>query len=195
MGKETEIKYALATRQAWETLLGELETRFPGQWQTIQMETAYYDTPQGELAERRWTLRVRREDGRPILTCKTPLPDGNRGEWEISGGSLPRDLSRLVEQGAPRELLELTEDTLTRTCGARFTRHCRLLELPGCQVELALDCGLLLGKTRELPFQELELELKQGEEAAFRAWGRDFARQFGLQEEPRSKYARASRLP
>ena len=194
MGKETEIKYGLQNQEEFDALLQVLETRFPGGWETINMETEYYDTPDRLLAGNHWTLRIRSENGRSVLTCKTPRPDGNRGEWEAQDMGLPHGLTTLVRRGAPEGLMALYELPLRVACGARFTRYCRLTELPGCQVELALDRGVLLGATKELPFWELEVELKQGTEKAWLDWCRSFAGEQNLQKEPKSKFARAAAL-
>ena len=85
MGLELEFKYALTGPGQLEELRQELEKAF-GPWEAVEMETVYYDTPDQALAARHWTLRVRQENGRPVLTVKTPGPGRARGEWELPGG-------------------------------------------------------------------------------------------------------------
>ena len=99
MGLELEFKYALTGPGQLEELRQELEKAF-GPWEAVEMETVYYDTPDQALAARHWTLRVRQENGRPVLTVKTPGPGRARGEWELPGGGLA-DLSKLQTLGAP----------------------------------------------------------------------------------------------
>ena len=173
MGTELEFKYALSGAGQWSRLADELGGRF-GPWQEVKMETAYFDTQDRLLSGRQWTLRVRRENGVPVLTAKAPGPGRARSEWELPGGT-PRDLHRLAEQGAP---LDST----------------RLAELPGATAELALDEGVFTGGGRETPFWELEAELKGGSEDALAQWCRSLADAWGLLEEPRSKFLRAMAL-
>lgn len=97
MGLELEFKYALTGPGQLEELLQELEKAF-GPWEAVEMETVYYDTPDQALAARHWTLRVRQENGRPVLTVKTPGPGRARGEWELPGGGLA-DLSQIADAG------------------------------------------------------------------------------------------------
>ena len=82
MGLELEFKYALTGPGQLEELRQELEKAF-GPWEAVEMETVYYDTPDQALAARHWTLRVRQENGRPVLTVKTPGPGRARGDWQI----------------------------------------------------------------------------------------------------------------
>ncbi|MBO5129350.1 MAG: CYTH domain-containing protein [Oscillospiraceae bacterium] len=185
MGREFELKYA-ADQAALEILKG----RYPN-LRVISMETAYYDTPERKLSARRWTLRRRRENGASICTLKTPLPDGSRGEWEVEAPHIEKGIGDLCACGAPRELAVLTAPGVIQICGARFTRLAATIELEKSTVELALDSGALLGGGRELPFTEVEVELKSGDETAAVAFAQALAAEFGLKAEAKSKYRRA----
>ena len=77
MGREFELKYA-ATAQTQ----ADIEARF-GDFQTIAMETTYYDTADHALSARHITLRCRRENGISVCTLKTPTGGIGRGEWEM----------------------------------------------------------------------------------------------------------------
>ncbi len=192
MGLELEYKYALAGPSQLDRLRRELGKTF-GPWEAVEMETIYYDTPDHALSARRWTLRVRRENGNPVLTVKTPGPDGARYEWELPGGGL-RDLPRLQALGAPQEVTSLQPDQLSPRCGARFRRLRCLAHLPEVQAELALDQGVLTGGGQELPFWELEVERKDGSGEALAQWCRSLAGDWNLRKEPWSKFARAASL-
>ncbi len=192
MAQEIELKYGLEDGAQFADLLAGLRRAYPGNWQEISMRTYYYDTPDNALSARHWTLRMRLENDTAVLTLKTPDKGLSRGEWEIPEGQIPNDLPQLVDAGAPAALLDMKP--LRILCGARFLRHCRMVEIPGGQVELALDHGILLGGTKELPFWELEAELKQGDSQALITWCRELAASWNLQEEPRSKFVRASQL-
>lgn len=185
MGREFELKY-----KADSGKIDAIQRTF-GDFTTITMVTAYYDTPEQTLRQRHWTLRRRLENGRSICTVKTPKPDGSRGEWELECPSITNAVPELCHLGAPGELLILTASGLTEVCSARFTRLAATVKLSGCTVELALDQGFLLGGGKELPFAEVEVELKDGGDTACVAFAENLAKKFGLVAEPLSKVQRA----
>ena len=188
MGREFELKY-----RADRKTLAAIRESFSG-FVSIDMETAYFDTPVADLARRRWTLRRRLENGKSVCTVKTPGPDGSRGEWETENSSIGDAVAELCKLGAPVELAQLTRDGVSQVCAARFTRLAATLTPPGCVVELALDQGCLLGGGKELPFAEVEVELKDGSREAAVAFARELAGKFRLEPEPASKVQRALAL-
>ena len=188
MGREFELKYRATPEQ-----IAAVRAQF-GEFSAIAMETTYYDTPEGAFSHLRWTLRRRMENGRSVCTLKTPLPDGSRGEWETEMDSIEDAIPELCKLGASRKLLLLTAGGIAPSCGAKFTRLARTLTPEGCTVELALDQGVLLGGGKELPFAEIEVELKAGREEAAVAFARTLAETFGLIPEPKSKVRRAQEL-
>ena len=188
MGREFERKY-----RADSGTIAAIRASF-GDFSEIRMETVYYDTLDAALSRRRWMLRRRYENGISVCTLKTPLPDGSRGEWETPCDDIRLAIEELCKLGAPEDLLTLTESGLTEACAARFTRLAKRLTLERCTVELALDEGALMGGGRALPFAEIEVELKSGEEAAATAFAESLARKFGLTPEPKSKAQRAMEL-
>ena len=188
MGREFELKYA-----ATEAELALLRSRYP-QLTPIAMETTYYDTPAGTLGKLHWTLRRRMENGKSVCTLKTPLPDGSRGEWETECDKILNAIEPLCALGAPKQLALLTAGGVEPVCGAKFTRLAGRIDTRGCTVELALDRGVLTGGGKILPFAEVEVELKDGAEAAAVAFAEALARELGLRPEPRSKVARARAL-
>lgn len=189
MGREFELKYRATPEQ-----LGRIRTGLALDWQTISMETVYYDTPAGDISRRKWTLRRRYENGRSICTLKTPLPDGSRGEWEVECGDIRSAVPMLCKLNVPKELLALDAEELRPVCGARFTRLAALVTLADCTLELALDRGILLGGGKEIPLCEIEAELKSGSKTAALAYAEHLRNTYRLTPERRSKYARASRL-
>lgn len=188
MGRELELKFAASS----ETLDAMEEKYAP--LTPVTMRTRYFDTPHQAFRGRRWTLRLRLENGRPICTLKTRLSDGSRGEYETESGDIVSAIPALLEQGAPAELEELAREGLEEVCGARFTRLARIIDVPGGQVELALDRGEFTGGGRTLPFTEAEAELKAGPDEVLARFGRALAEEFSLREEPRSKIQRAMAL-
>ena len=188
MGRELELKFAASS----ETLDAMEEKYAP--LTPITMHTRYFDTPHQAFRGRRWTLRLRLENGRPICTLKTRLSDGSRGEYETESGDIVSAIPALLEQGAPAELEELAREGLEEVCGARFTRLARIIDVPGGQVELALDRGEFTGGGRTLPFTEAEAELKAGPDEVLARFGRALAEESSLREELRSKIQRAMAL-
>ena len=188
MGREFELKY-----QATPEILASIRKKF-GNFSRISMETTYYDTADLALRQRKWTLRQRMENGKSVCTVKTPLPDGSRGEWEVESPDLSSGAARLCDMGAPREIADYVNQGVAPFCGAKFTRLARTMALPGGSVELALDEGVLLGGGRELPFAEVEVELKSGEDSVASAFAGKLAAEFDLIEQPKSKLARAMAL-
>ena len=188
MGREFELKY-----QAAPETIAAIHGKF-GEFTRISMETTYYDTADLALRSRKWTLRQRLENGRAVCTVKTPLPDGSRGEWEAENSDLSAGVTQLCGMGAPKEILDYVNQGVAPFCGARFTRLAKTIELPGGRVELALDEGVLLGGGRELPFAEVEVELKQGADEDAVAFAQALAERFDLTSEPKSKLRRALRL-
>lgn len=188
MGREFEIKYAAtATSQA------AIRQEF-ADFQTITMETTYFDTADGALATRMITLRLRKENCVCICTLKTPLPDGNRGEWECHATEIEAGLTQLIREGAPAEIALLTKTGLLPVCGAKFTRLATQVDTADGTAELALDKGVLLGGSKEMPLCEIEVELKTGSETAALAFAHRLAEKHGLIPEKRSKFRRAMLL-
>lgn len=188
MGREFELKF-----RADAAAIDKIREKY-GNFTPISMETTYYDTFDLKLAMHHWTLRRRMENGVSVCTFKRPHPDGGRGEWEVEAASIMEGVMTLCQNGADLELMRIASGGLMETCGARFTRLAKTLEVPGATVELALDQGILMGRGKELPFAEVEVELKEGTDEAATAFAQKIAEEFGLVAEPKSKFVRAMTL-
>ncbi len=178
MGVELEYKFA-ATESQQEALRAEF-----GPFRRIEMQTTYYDTPSRSFSRARCTLRLRKENEVCVCTFKAPLPDGSRAEFECEASCIEEGLSKLPQAQ------KLADGPLVPVCGARFTRLCCNVD----SAELALDRGVLLGGGKELPLCEVEVEHKAGLPAETLAIAWHLAGRFGLQPEPKSKFARAMAL-
>ena len=187
MATEYELKFS-----ATEAVLAAIDAAYPG-GSVIEMETAYYDTPDGAMSARRYTLRRRMENGVSVCTLKTPAGDA-RGEWEVECDTIEGAIPKLMEMGAPGDLEILTKEGLIHICGAKFTRLAKTITLPECTVEIALDKGILLGGGKTEPMCEAEVELKAGTKEACDAFAKELADRFGLVTEAKSKFARALAL-
>lgn len=187
MATEYELKF-----KANPVVLAAIDAAFSG-GALLEMETAYYDTPTGAMSERRYTLRRRLENGVSVCTLKTPAGDA-RGEWEAECDTIENAIPKLIAMGAPEDLAELAKEGLVHICGAKFTRLAKLVTLPECTVEIALDKGVLTGGGKVEPLCEAEVELKNGAKAACDGFAKELAERFGLVTEEKSKFARALRL-
>lgn len=185
MSKEIELKFRLEEAKLPQILADPwLSGFFSSQIQELQMESTYLDTPARILEERRITFRMRRENGATRFTVKTPGAANERGEWEVSAGTVEEALPALAAIGAPM----LPPPPYVTRASARFLRcMVRLRPAKRVEFELCLDRGTLGTQ----PFCELELELKQGTKAELEAFGALLATRFSLTPEPRSKFARA----
>lgn len=189
MGAEYELKF-----RADPACQDSVYTTFPARWQTVTMETAYYDTPSGALSAKKYMLRRRLENGVSVCTLKTPGKGSERGEWEVNAGSVAEAIPELCKLDCPAELSDLCAEGLIPICGARFTRKAGTFTLLDCTVELALDQGVLFAGEREIPLCEIEVEHKSGSRAATDAFAQQLADIYGLQPEEQSKFARALTL-
>ena len=195
MGKEIEIKLSAEGPTQLQAAYDRVKAEaMQAEERTIAMHTRYFDTPEGVLRERKWTLRTRQENEVNVLTCKTKGENHCRGEWNLKRDNdneapMQRELQALVADGAPELLLTL--GSLRVTCEAEFTRQAAMLTMAdGTKIELAADVGVLRGRAEEEKLCELELELYGGSYDIM-LW---LAKETGLSEETLSKAARAMRL-
>ncbi len=189
MGLEYELKY-----MADEEALASIARVLPPATGEFDMETTYYDTANSALAQRRYTLRCRKENDRQVCTVKTPAGKAGRGEWEVECGDILAAIPELCKLGAPEDLASLTAQGVSAICGAKFHRTTWDLFIGDAYIELALDKGVLLGGSKEDPFCEIEVELKEGDKELCDAFGADLANACGLKKQPKSKYQRAKAL-
>lgn len=153
MGIELEYKLAVPTPALLEQILFDkqvAQVRTDG-YRLQNMATVYYDTPDGRLRARHWTLRLRQEDDRMVATLKTPAQGRARGEWECPAYTIREAVPLLLEAGAPAELAELLEDqTLQPLCVAQFSRRSAGVAFAdGTVCELCGDVGALAGGGKE----------------------------------------------
>ena len=186
MATEFELKYAATAAQ-----LKAIQSALPGAYNSISMETTYYDTPAQALSARKWTLRRRFENGVSVCTLKTPAGGLDRHEWEVECGSIEDAIPELCKLSSLSDLAALTATGVSPVCGARFTRLACHIAIEQAEVELALDQGILFGGGRETPLAEVEVELKSGSEEAACHFAQDLASRFDLIPEEKSKFRRA----
>ncbi|MBE6946932.1 MAG: CYTH domain-containing protein [Ruminococcaceae bacterium] len=182
MGREFEIKFSASNHQ-----LESIAAQWSG-WSELAMETTYFDTESSTLSSKKYTLRRRMENGSCVCTLKTPAPGFGRGEWSLQAPWCAETVAALFEAA---QVAPVAFEKLQAVCGARFTRRAKILELPHCTVEIALDKGFLTGGDKEIPLCEVEVEVKSGSEEAAVEWANTLANQYQLQLQHKSKFRRA----
>ena len=138
--------------------------------------SVYFDTPDGELRSRGYTLRVRSVDDRYIQTVKsldTAAGLFERGEWECDVDGPEPDASRL----ASTPLEEIDADRLQPIVRTQVDRRACRLKRPGAEIEVDVDDGLLSASGRQLPVHEIEIELLRGKASAAVSLARKIAAQ------------------
>lgn len=186
MGVEFELKFR-GTAQS----LDAIEKDAQGEKAYYHMQTTYYDTPDGALAARKYTLRRRLENGCSVCTLKFPVAGEGRGEFELEHQSIQDALPELCKLSGIADLETLVAPGLVPVCGADFHRTAFTFPWNGATLELALDRGKLLGGNKELPIFEVEVELKEGSQQTARAYAALCAAAYGLTPEKGSKFRRA----
>lgn len=189
MGIEFELKYR-ADAGAQEAI----QRDYTGRWECICMETTYYDTHDGALSKRWYTLRRRMENGISVCTIKIPAQGAARGEWEVRAQDIRQAIPELCKLGCPEDLQALTAGGLVPVCGARFTRQALTVRFRDSLLELALDSGVLFAGDRQVPLCEVEAELKEGSREDAALFGSLLAKTYGLEPETHSKFRRALAL-
>lgn len=189
MGIEFELKY-----RATPEVLAQIDQYAEGERTLYHMQTTYYDTKDGALSARFYTLRCRMENETAVCTLKAPVDGKGRGEWELNCDDIVAAIPELCKLGAPADLQELTAEGVIPICAARFTRIAKTVVLPDCTVEVALDNGILLGGGKESPLCEVEVEHKAGSLESCETYARQLAMIFDLQPEKKSKFRRALAL-
>lgn len=202
---EIELRFQLPSDRR-RSLLRWLEQAGP--LHSERLQAAYFDTPTRDLARAGFALRLRREGRRWVQTVKGEAPDGmTRPEHNVAlgqGAALPAlDVTRHAGHPAGDALLA-TVDAIGGVAALQCLfrtdiRRCSvLLTREGSEFELALDEGLLQagpdGARREVPVQELEIELKSGSPAALLRLARECVANQGLWLELRSKALRGDLL-
>lgn len=188
---ETEIKLALdpagvAALRRHPVLAGHAPTR-------DKLYSLYFDTPVFDLYKSRVALRLRRVGYRWIQTVKAEAVStgtlSTRPEWEVQVTGNRPDPVALPE--AARSLFREEWLTgLTPAFATRFQRTAWHLDLPGGQVEVALDQGGIEAGEMVQPISEVELELKSGDPAVLFDLVESLAGQLPLSLETRSKAQR-----
>lgn len=203
MATEIEMKLRVPDGDTLNSVLSdpELTQYMKDDYVVHHMSSTYYDTDDGVLGQRKWTLRLRNEGGRMVAALKTPnMSDAagffTRNEWQCSVDNIEDAIPMLIDQGAPRELKNLLKGRpLRAVCGAEFDRKAAYLFMDdGVRIEIAGDYGYLYGGDHRETICELELELLYGDAGSLPPLCNQLVGDYALQEETLSKYQRARAL-
>lgn len=162
-------------------------------YQDIAMESTYYDTVDRKILNMGAMLRKRIEDGLAFCTLKTPGDMDTRCELEVQTDSVFVAIPELCKIGAPEWLLQFNRNNLVAASGARYRRLAKMIDTDDGSVELALDEGVFLQGGKEIPFCEIELELKEGERRSVWAIAEIIQSVPGVKRQSENKYQRASK--
>ena len=203
MATEIEMKLGVPDKATLDNVLSDTELLqyAKDDYVTRRMVSTYYDTPDNMLHQRKWTLRLRDEGGRPVVAFKTANRSNaagffTRSEWQCAIDNIEDAIPVLIAQGAPRELKSILKGKgLVSCCSADFERRSVCLYMDeGVRIEMAGDYGVLSGGGKEQPICELEWELLYGDAGSLPPLCQQLIAQYGLREEKRSKYERARSL-
>src|SRR5579864_9366736 len=138
--------------------------------------SVYFDTPDGALRGRGYTLRVRSVGDRFIQTVKSlKMAAGlfERGEWECDVNGPEPDPAAL----AATPLEKIDADRLQPVVRTQVDRRVCRLKQPGAELKVDVDDGLLTASGRQSAVNEIEIELLRGRASAAVSLARKIAAQ------------------
>lgn len=161
-----------------------------------ELESLYFDTPQGELRRHGVSLRIRRDGRRSLQTIKwlkqCAVFDRGQSETEISGEAPDWKAARgtalepLLSKKLRRSLRPLFKTKVRRTIYPMANEN--------AAIELAIDNGSIRADRRSAPIRELELELKRGQCSELFRLARELSRTIPVRLSLRSKAERGYEL-
>lgn len=189
---ETELKFQLG-QSAIESLTRHAALASPGRRQRLR--SIYFDTPEHDLRNKGFSLRVREKDGGFVQTLKSRTGSGvfDRGEWEAPVDACAPDTALLSATPAAR-ILNGSIDRLSPIFETCVDRTVRIWRDGEAAIEVAIDEGEVIAADQRAPLRELELELVDGQRAALFDLASDLAREAPMTLSFQSKAERGYRL-
>lgn len=138
-----------------------------------QLENIYYDTPDSYLKSHRISIRVRskqieQQAKQYEMTLKSAglavAGLHQRLEYNVDLTNEQIDLTLFPRLALPKDadITWLTKQLIAQFT-THFTRHVWLVSVNQSEIEIALDMGsIAVTKNKQIPIQEIELELKSG---------------------------------
>ena len=194
---EIEIKLGPLTMQQVGDIFCDIK-RLPvsGPARAIQMQTTYFDTPDGFFRKNRQTLRLRQENDVFVCTFKTALEGLSRLELDCQAKTIEEGAALLAGSPdlpeGPRQAL--LGGVFVPTCGAKFTRQTRLCQVENTRFAVCADMGRLTAGDKTQPLREIELELAEGDPAVLERVAQALMEAYGVTVCDTSKQQRAMAL-
>ncbi|HEX3493864.1 MAG TPA: CHAD domain-containing protein [Methylocella sp.] len=181
-GPEIELKFLFAGRDVAKVKA--LVAAVPSAQQAThqRLRTIYFDTPNQDLWNHGFTVRVRAIGEGHVQTVKrTATSRIQRDEWEEEIGWPGLDMGHI--KNTP--LARLTsKPSIRRAIRPAFEvdveRTSFMLETGGGRIEASIDQGAIVANAEKLGVHELELELKNGDRSALFNLARAFVLQAPL---------------
>lgn len=197
-GQEKEIKLlsTRAGRRKFFQLPLVKERIIPGSHHTLKLWNQYLDTREWKLTRTGMAYRIRRTNGKAFEATVKSQGQTVNGFSSREEYTVPLEKPEPVIQGFAPQLDQklqtlLQEDELLPLCTVEFTRKTALLQLSAVTVvEAALDQGTLTAGDKTEPIEELELELKRGQERDLLRFTAALSWEIPLWPEERSKFKR-----
>lgn len=167
MAKETELKLRCDTKNI--PALSQLLDSIAKAQGSRQLNNAYFDTENTDLAKAKAALRIRENQGQYEQTLKTRGQSvagmQQRGEWNWPISSNTLEMEWLQQEDVQQQLpsnLQLAE--LHNIFSTDFERQTWLYEHEKTIIEVAIDHGKVIAGQYSQPLCECELELVSGNE-------------------------------
>ncbi len=197
---EIELKFTVAPDRATSV---EATLRRAGSRLT-RIESRYFDTADGRLADARLSLRLRRAEGAWEQTLKAAGPVSavrdeetvlRTGDWGPDGPPVDPSLHRGTAAGkALAKALGRPAEPLQQAYASFVRRRTIEVDCEGSRVEVAFDQGEIRSGGHSLPVCEVEYELKSGAPAALAVLARAGVVEHGMWLSTLAKGARGDRL-
>mgnify|MGYP000173190032 CR=1 FL=1 len=165
-------------------------------FQLYELKNTYFDTNERILNANKMALRIRDKQGKYIQTLKTKGRSvqglSERGEWEWL---LPKfELDGVALQACEAWPDDIDIKTLSAAFETNFTRRQLEFTWQASRIELALDQGVILSQGKLEKINEIELELKTGNENGLHSLGAELQKFLLLAPSDISKAERGYRL-
>lgn len=168
-----------------------------------QTFSEYLDTPDWDLEQNNYILRVRKKDTHHIAALKHGIIDNLehpglfKGRQWLCHFSTPETvISDLQARAAPEELSEIVMDKKLEVCfSSEYKRRYTTLYMPDrVRIELSLDEGIIHCDGKNEPLYHIGLELLFGNTGALISLATQIMESLGLMPDLLTKQQRALRL-
>jgi len=170
MADEVELKLEIAREDAAKFEASGLLADSP---KKVRQISTYFDTPEQDVANAGFSLRIRRSGKKRVQTIKADGASAAglfmRSEWERAA----EDDTPVLDYTTPLPaLLGDKADSIVPAFEVEIDRQTWTVDEGGAAIELVLDRGEVVAGERRSPVCEIELELKSGDPAALFAFAR-----------------------